>query len=359
MERRVYRYETVGSTNTELMTLARQGAAEGTVVLAGQQTAGRGRMGRSFQSPAGLGLYGSVLLRSSPEDAPRIPALAATAVRRAIRRSCGLSCGIKWPNDLVLSGRKVCGILAEALPGPEGSLWVVVGIGINVCQRREDFLPELRETAASLSMIAGAEIDRAALETAFLEELEALRRELPQETAERRQEYGVACLNLGHRVRVLRPGREREALVENKGWATDEELTDYFAIGQCTPGVIAVNTATFIGQKRAGIAGGIVATLGVVFPSLLIILALAGVITSFSHLTWVQHAFAGIRVCVCVLIFNAVLKLWKSAVKDVWGLLIFLAVLAASLLTSLSPVWYVLAAGVAGVLIQNLKGAKK
>ena len=173
MERRVYRYETVGSTNTELMALARQGAAEGTVVLARQQTAGRGRMGRSFQSPAGLGLYGSVLLRSSPEDAPRIPALAATAVRRAIRRSCGLSCGIKWPNDLVLSGRKVCGILAEALPGPEGSLWVVVGIGINVCQRREDFLPELRETAASLFMIAGAEIDRAALETAFLEESDA------------------------------------------------------------------------------------------------------------------------------------------------------------------------------------------
>ena len=164
MERRVYRYETVGSTNTELTELIRQGAAEGTVVLARQQTAGRGRMGRSFQSPAGLGLYGSVLLRSSPEDAPRIPALAATAVRRAIRRSCGLSCGIKWPNDLVLSGRKVCGILAEALPGPEGSLWVVVGIGINVCQRREDFLPELRETAASLSMIAGAEIDRAALD---------------------------------------------------------------------------------------------------------------------------------------------------------------------------------------------------
>ena len=205
MERRVYRYETVGSTNTELMALARQGAAEGTVVLARQQTAGRGRRGRSFQSPAGLGLYGS-------EDAPRIPALAATAVRRAIRRSCGLSCGIKWPNDLVLSGRKVCGILAEALPGPEGSLWVIVGIGINVCQRREDFLPELRETAASLSMIAGSEMDRTALETAFLEELEALRRELPQETAERRQEYSAACLNLGRRVRVLRPGGERAAL---------------------------------------------------------------------------------------------------------------------------------------------------
>ena len=176
--------------------------------------------------------------------------------------------------------------------------------------------------------------------------------------ARRRTRYMMVPRMRQRIVMAMLPILQRE-VVENKGWATDEELTDYFAIGQCTPGVIAVNTATFIGQKRAGIAGGIVATLGVVFPSLLIIVALAGVITSFSHLTWVQHAFAGIRVCVCVLIFNAVLKLWKSAVKDVWGLLIFLAVLAASLLTSLSPVWYVLAAGVAGVLIQNLKGAKK
>lgn len=144
----------------------------------------------------------------------------------------------------------------------------------------------------------------------------------------------------------------------NKGWATDEELTDYFAIGQCTPGVIAVNTATFIGQKRRGILGGIVATLGVVFPSLVIIAALAGVITTFSHLAWVQHAFAGIRVCVCVLIFNAVLKLWKGAVKDVWGLVIFLVILALSVFTKLSPIIYVLAAAVAGLLIKNL-GAKR
>ena len=166
---------------------------------------------------------------------------------------------------------------------------------------------------------------------------------------------GVTTFGGGY---AMLPILQRE-VVENKGWATDEELVDYFAIGQCTPGIIAVNTATFVGQKQRGIVGGIVATLGIVFPSLLIITVLAGVINSFSHLDWVQHAFAGIRVCVCVLIFNAVLKLWKSAVKDVWGLLIFLAVLAASLLTSLSPVWYVLAAGVAGVLIQNLKRAKK
>src|SRR5574344_1761003 len=109
---------------------------------------------------------------------------------------------------------------------------------------------------------------------------------------------------------AMLPILQRE-VVETKGWATEEELADYFAIGQCTPGVIAVNTATFIGQKYKGIWGGIMATLGVVFPSLVIITVLAGIITSFSHLAWVQHAFAGIRVCVCVLIFNAVLKLWK------------------------------------------------
>jgi len=101
-----------------------------------------------------------------------------------------------------------------------------------------------------------------------------------------------------------------------------------------------------------------VATLGVVFPSLVIIAALAGVITTFSHLAWVQHAFAGIRVCVCVLIFNAVLKLWKGAVKDVWGLVIFLVILALSVFTKLSPIIYVLAAAVAGLLIKNL-GAKR
>lgn len=129
---------------------------------------------------------------------------------------------------------------------------------------------------------------------------------------------------------------------------------DYFAIGQCTPGVIAVNTATFIGQKHRGWLGGIVATLGVVFPSLVIISILAGLITNFSHLAWVQNAFAGIQVCVCVLIFNAVLKLLKSSVKDWPAAVIFVAVLAASLFTNLSPVIFVAAAALCGIVIQNL-----
>ena len=155
----------------------------------------------------------------------------------------------------------------------------------------------------------------------------------------------VGVMTFGGGMAML-PILQRE-VVEDKGWATDEELVDYFAIGQCTPGIIAVNTATFIGQKQAGIIGGIVATLGIVFPSLIII-------NSFSHLAWVQHAFAGIRVCVCVLIFNAVVKLFKGSVKDWAAGLIFLAVLAAALLTDLSPVIFVAAAAALGIVIQNV-----
>ncbi|MFR8165798.1 MAG: chromate transporter [Enterocloster sp.] len=104
----------------------------------------------------------------------------------------------------------------------------------------------------------------------------------------------------------------QKEVVEKRGWASEEELMDYYAIGQCTPGIIAVNTATFVGQKTAGIAGGIIATLGVVFPSPIIITIIAAFIQNFSDLAIVQNAFAGIRVCVCVPIFNAVVKLWKN-----------------------------------------------
>ena len=146
---------------------------------------------------------------------------------------------------------------------------------------------------------------------------------------------------------AMLPILQRE-VVESKHWATEEELVDYFAIGQCTPGIIAVNTATFIGQKYAGIAGGIVATLGVVFPSLVIISILAGLITNFSDLTWVQNAFAGIQVCVCVLIFNAVSKLLKKSVVDKRTAVIFVLVLLGGVFLDLSPVWFVIGAALAG-----------
>ena len=151
---------------------------------------------------------------------------------------------------------------------------------------------------------------------------------------------------------AMLPILQRE-IVENKKWGTDEELADYYAIGQCTPGVIAVNVATFIGRKTGGVLGGIVATLGVVFPSVIIITLLAGVIQAYSSLEWVKHAFAGIRVCVCVLIFNAVIKLFSKAIIDRWTLGIYLLVLAGSVFLNLSPVVFVVLAGIAGVLLKS------
>ena len=166
----------------------------------------------------------------------------------------------------------------------------------------------------------------------------------------------VGVMTFGGGYAML-PILQRE-VVDNKGWATEEELMDYFAIGQCTPGVIAVNTATFIGQKTKGVIGGIFATLGVVFPSLVIISLLAGVIEAFSHLVWVQNAFGGIRVCVCVLIANAVVKLYKKAVVDKVTFVIFLAVTLASTLLDLSPVIFVVLAAVCGIILKNVGGKK-
>ncbi len=156
---------------------------------------------------------------------------------------------------------------------------------------------------------------------------------------------------------AMLPILQRE-IVEGKGWATEEELTDYYAIGQCTPGVIAVNTATFIGQKLGGIPGGIIATLGIVFPSLVIITLLATLIQTFSDIVWVQQAFAGIRVCVCVLIFNAVLKLAKKSVVDLPTTLIFLAVLTLSIFTDLPPAVFVLGAGTLGIILKKLEAKR-
>ena len=150
----------------------------------------------------------------------------------------------------------------------------------------------------------------------------------------------------------------QKEVVENKGWAQAEEIMDYYAIGQCLPGIIAVNTAVFIGQKRRGAAGGVAAALGVVFPSLVIIIVIAAFIGGFADLPMVRNAFAGIRVCVCVLIFNAVLKLWKKAVVDWRALVIFLAVFLGASFTGLSPILFVLISAAAGILLKSL-GVKR
>ncbi len=146
------------------------------------------------------------------------------------------------------------------------------------------------------------------------------------------------------------PILERE-IVDKHGWASSEELMDYYAVGQCTPGVIAVNTATFIGYGVAGVPGGIVATLGVVFPSLLIISLIAGILTNFADISAVKNAFSAIRVCVCILIFNAVIKLWKKAVPDKATMVLFVLVFLCSVFLDVSPVVFVVICAGAGILL--------
>ena len=167
----------------------------------------------------------------------------------------------------------------------------------------------------------------------------------------------VGVMTFGGGYAML-PILQRE-VCETKHWADDKEIMDYYAIGQCTPGVIAVNTATFIGKKLKGIPGGIIATLGVVFPSLVIITVIAAILQNFAEISYVQNAFAGIRICVCVFIFNAVVKLWKNAVVDKITLILFLLVFAGSIFLNISPVIYVLVAGIAGVILTSLEVNEK
>ena len=157
----------------------------------------------------------------------------------------------------------------------------------------------------------------------------------------------IGVLTFGGGYAML-PMLQREC-VDRHRWVSEEELLNYFAIGQCTPGVIAVNTATFIGSNERGIWGALVTTLGVITPSILIILTIAMLLANFAHIPAVQHAFGGIRVAVGALIANAVIKLVRSSVKDWLG--IALCVLAFTLVAvfKLSPIYVVLGAALVGI----------
>jgi chromate transporter len=159
----------------------------------------------------------------------------------------------------------------------------------------------------------------------------------------------VGSITFGGGYAML-PALQRE-IVDKKQWSTEEELMDCYAIGQCTPGAIAVNTATFIGYRHAGILGGIAATLGVIAPSILIITLIALFLTQFARLPVIMHAFAGIRVCVSVLILDSVVRLGKRSVVDLRCALVFLVILALSLLTSISPALLVILSGIFGFLL--------
>ena len=154
----------------------------------------------------------------------------------------------------------------------------------------------------------------------------------------------------------------QKEVVETHKWATEQELLDYYAVGQATPGIIAVNTATFIGYKEKGILGAIFATSGVVFPSLAIIMSIAGFIDSFSDLNIVQHAFSGIRVAVGVLILNALVNLVKGSVKDILGIILFVATFIISIVFNISVVYIVVASALIGIIsdfINRKRGIKQ
>ena len=183
---------------------------------------------------------------------------------------------------------------------------------------------------------------------------------------------GVCTFGGGY---AMLPILQRE-LVENRKWATEGELADYYAVGQCTPGIIAVNTATFVGRSQAGILGGIFATLGVVFPSIVIILVVAAFLQNFMDQPWVVHAFNGVRAGVAALILSSVIKLFKTSVID-WPTRVIYAVVlvmasagtffalpdagiwGAVLGVVLSPVFLVIAAGVAGLCVRAARGGLK
>lgn len=205
----------IDSTNTEAKRRAAQGAGDGLVILSRHQSAGRGRAGRSFHSPEGLGLYLSALLR------PKLPTQAvinftawtAVAVCDAIQAACGVRPQIKWTNDLVLGGKKLGGILTElGINQADGSLdYLVVGIGINVAHTVGDFPEELRSMATSLSMALGQSVDYAQLALELIRALDAMYARFPAEKAAYLERYRADCLTVGKPVQLITPTSVREA----------------------------------------------------------------------------------------------------------------------------------------------------
>ena len=211
--------DTVDSTNNYAKTLAMNGGADGAVVTADEQTGGRGRLGRSFCSPKGRGVYMTVLYRPPvpPARALDLTACAAVAVCEGVREAAGLLPGIKWTNDIVLEGRKLCGILTEmSLEGETGALeYVIIGIGVNANHRSEDFPPAVRALAVSLYQALGRPVDRGRLCACILNALDGIYAGWLSGGGDHYRRYRENCLTLGKPVRLLRGDRTEEAFAED------------------------------------------------------------------------------------------------------------------------------------------------
>ncbi len=207
--------ETVDSTNTEAKRQAMAGAPDGLVILSEEQTGGRGRRGRAFQSPKGKGLYLTALLRPklAPEPVTDFTAWVAVAVCDGIEAACGVRPQIKWTNDLVLGGKKLCGILTElGLEGESHTLdYLITGIGINVNHAPEDFKEEVRPIATSLAQALGRPVRRTQLAAEIIRALDQMYARFPQGKAEYLKKYRAGCLTTGKPVQVITPSSREEA----------------------------------------------------------------------------------------------------------------------------------------------------
>ena len=196
-----------GSTNDVLKALARQGAPHGTAVIAGHQTGGHGRLGRSFHSPEGMGIYLSLLLRPgcAPTELMHLTCAAAVAVCDAVEAAAGFRPGIKWTNDLVCGHRKLGGILTELGLSPAGRVdWCIIGIGINCRQQEADFPEELRHMAGSLDMVTGCHTEPARLAASMLDALYRMDGRLLTEKEAILDAYRAECVTLGKEISVVR-----------------------------------------------------------------------------------------------------------------------------------------------------------
>ena len=216
-------YPCVASTNTLAKNLAAQGAPHGTVIVAGQQTNGRGRLGRSFHSPENTGLYFSAILRPdcTAEELMHLTCAVAVAVCDAIETTTGLCPDIKWINDLVCGTKKVAGILTELslVPGTDKVAYAVVGIGVNCRQQEADFPPELRSIAGSLSTAAGRDVSPAVLAAAIMETLSAMDASLLAEKKAIMERYRCRCITIGREVSLHRA----ETVTHARAIAVDDE----------------------------------------------------------------------------------------------------------------------------------------
>ena len=204
---RFHYFPTIDSTNDRLRAMARQGAPHGTAVLAGHQTLGHGRRGRSFHSPENAGIYLSILLRPqcAPTDLMHLTCATAVAMCGAVEASAGFRPGIKWTNDLVHGKKKLGGILTELGFTAKGALdYAIIGIGINCCQQEADFPEDIRPIAGSLSMAAGHEVDRARVAAAMLEALHKMDATLLTGREEMLVRYRADCITLGQDIRLVR-----------------------------------------------------------------------------------------------------------------------------------------------------------